>query len=93
VVYFVPGDKRTKTIPPPKRLALSQRLWVDAGAAPPEAGLSGRFDQNAPPVDLKGKSHSRAFSSRNQNLKFRYGTKKFFETVSAFAAVKVRSLS
>ena len=31
-------------------------------------------------------TRSRAFSCRNQNLKFRYGTKKFFETVSAFAA-------
>ena len=38
-------------------------------------------------------SRSRAFSGRNQNLKFRYGTKKFFETVSAFAAAKVRFLN
>ena len=35
-------------------------------------------------------SRSRAFSGRNQNLKFRYGAKKVFETVSAFAAAKVR---
>jgi hypothetical protein len=35
-------------------------------------------------------SRSRAFSGRNQNLKFRYGIKKVFETVSAFAAAKVR---
>src|SRR3984957_17775494 len=39
---------------------------------------------------LKRKSHSPAFSGRNQDLKFGDGTKKFFETVSAFAAVGVR---
>ena len=33
---------------------------------------------------------SRAFSCRNQYLKFRYGTKKFFETVSAFTGARIR---
>src|SRR5260370_41837895 len=30
-----------------------------------------------------------AFSCRNQELKFCYGTKKFFDTIRAFAAVRV----